>query len=122
MALSFEFDFDVTKAALLYLAAKNLPNFDKYRAVKLLFLADREHLLRRQARQRATNRLLRADERRVVPPCGGLRADHLTPPVPTGPCRSSATAKVSVISLMAPRRMTIKRSNASISAGVSAST
>lgn len=34
------------KAALLYLASKNLPKFDKYRAVKLLFLADREHLLR----------------------------------------------------------------------------
>jgi uncharacterized phage-associated protein len=46
MPLSFEFDFEVTKAALLYLASKNLPNFDKYRAVKLLFLADREHLLR----------------------------------------------------------------------------
>jgi Protein of unknown function (DUF4065) len=46
MALSFEFDFEVTKAALLYLASKELPNFDKYHAVKLLFLADREHLLR----------------------------------------------------------------------------
>jgi hypothetical protein len=46
MALSFEFDFEVTKAALVYLASKNLPKFDKYRAVKLLFLADREHLLR----------------------------------------------------------------------------
>lgn len=46
MALSFKFDFEVTKAALVYLASKNLPHFDKYRAVKLLFLADREHLLR----------------------------------------------------------------------------
>ena len=46
MALSFNFDFEVTKAALLYLASKELPEFDKYRAVKLLFLADREHLLR----------------------------------------------------------------------------
>jgi Protein of unknown function (DUF4065) len=46
MALSFKFDFEATKAALLYLASKNLPDFDKYRAVKLLFLADREHLLR----------------------------------------------------------------------------
>ena len=46
MPLSFSFDFEATKAALVYLASKNLPNFDKYRAVKLLFLADREHLLR----------------------------------------------------------------------------
>jgi hypothetical protein len=40
------FDFEATKAAILYLAAKHLPDFDKYRACKLLFLADREHLLR----------------------------------------------------------------------------
>lgn len=46
MALSFDFDFDVTKAALLYLASMEIPNFDKYRAAKLIFLADREHLLR----------------------------------------------------------------------------
>lgn len=46
MALSFDFDFEVTKATLLYLASKELPEFDKYRAVKLVFLADREHLLR----------------------------------------------------------------------------
>ena len=46
MPLSFQFDFDATKTALLYLASKELPEFDKYRAVKLLFLADREHLLR----------------------------------------------------------------------------
>ncbi len=46
MALTFNFDFPATKAALLYLASKELPDFDKYRASKLLFLADREHLLR----------------------------------------------------------------------------
>ncbi len=46
MTLSFEFDFEATKAALLYLASKELSQFDKYRAIKLLFLADREHLLR----------------------------------------------------------------------------
>lgn len=46
MTLHFEYDFEATKAALLYLAAQRLPNFDKYRALKLLFLADREHLLR----------------------------------------------------------------------------
>ena len=45
MALTFKFDFEATKAVLLYLAAKELPNFDKYRASKLLFLADREHLV-----------------------------------------------------------------------------
>ena len=46
MGLSFTFDFEATKAALLYLASRDLPRFDKYRASKLLFLADREHLLR----------------------------------------------------------------------------
>lgn len=45
MALTFTFDFEATKAALLYLASR-LPHFDKYRASKMLFLADREHLLR----------------------------------------------------------------------------
>lgn len=44
--LSFEFDFEVAQAALLYLAGCELPDFDKYRAAKLIFLADREHLLR----------------------------------------------------------------------------
>lgn len=46
MALAFEFDFQVAKAALLYLASQRLPDFDKNRALKLLFLADREHLVR----------------------------------------------------------------------------
>lgn len=46
MGLTFTFDFEATKAALLCLALKDLPHFDKYRASKLLFLADREHLLR----------------------------------------------------------------------------
>jgi uncharacterized phage-associated protein len=46
MPLSFEFDFEATKAALVHLASKDLPGFDKYRAGKLLFLADRCHLLR----------------------------------------------------------------------------
>lgn len=45
MGLQFEYDFEVTKAALLYLAEKSL-QLDKYLAVKLLFLADRGHLLR----------------------------------------------------------------------------
>jgi len=46
MKLEFVFDFEATKAALLYLASKHLPDFDKYKVCKLLFLADREHLLR----------------------------------------------------------------------------
>src|ERR1017187_2529342 len=46
MKLEFVFDFEATKAAILYLAAKQLPDFDKYKTCKLLFLADREHLLR----------------------------------------------------------------------------
>lgn len=46
MQLQFAFDFEATKAAILYLANKRLPDFDKYKACKLLFLADREHLLR----------------------------------------------------------------------------
>lgn len=46
MTLHFTYDFAATKAALLYLASKGLPQFDKYRALKLLFLADREHLVR----------------------------------------------------------------------------
>lgn len=46
MQLKFKFDFDVTKAAILYLASKGLPDFDKYRAVTLIFLSDRQHLLR----------------------------------------------------------------------------
>lgn len=46
MSLEFVYDFSATKAALIYLMGKGLSDFDKYKAVKLLFLADREHLLR----------------------------------------------------------------------------
>jgi uncharacterized phage-associated protein len=46
MTLRFVYDFSATKAALLYLMGKGLNRFDKYKAAKLLFLADREHLLR----------------------------------------------------------------------------
>jgi uncharacterized phage-associated protein len=46
MQLRFVFDFEATKAAILYLASKHLPEYDKYKVCKLLFLADREHLLR----------------------------------------------------------------------------
>lgn len=44
--IHFEFDYERTKAALLYLTSRHLPKFDKYQAFKLLFLADRAHLLR----------------------------------------------------------------------------
>lgn len=46
MPIRFDFNFEATKAALLYLGTKDLPGYDKYKACKLLFLADREHLLR----------------------------------------------------------------------------
>ena len=45
-SIQFEFDFRRTKASILYLAAKGLPRFDKYQTCKLLFLADKAHLLR----------------------------------------------------------------------------
>lgn len=46
MTLTFTFDFEKTRAALLHLASKEIMEFTKYKAVKLLFLADREHLFR----------------------------------------------------------------------------
>src|SRR4030095_14202545 len=46
MAVSFRFDFAKARAALLYLASQNLPAFDKGKACKLLFLADKLHLVR----------------------------------------------------------------------------
>ena len=46
MAVSFRFDFAKARAALLYLASQNLPGFDKGKACKLLFLADKLHLVR----------------------------------------------------------------------------
>lgn len=48
MMASFEFDFEKAFAALLYLASKpkDVPEFDKYKAAKLLFLADKYHVVR----------------------------------------------------------------------------
>lgn len=46
MPVRFPFNPDKFRAALQFLAAKGLPEFDKYRAVKLLFLADKRHLVR----------------------------------------------------------------------------
>jgi uncharacterized phage-associated protein len=46
MAVAFTFDFDKARAALLYLASKELPAFDKGKACKLMFLVDKLHLVR----------------------------------------------------------------------------
>lgn len=46
MAIRFPFNPEKFRAALQYLAAKNLPEFDKYKVCKLLFLADKRHLVR----------------------------------------------------------------------------
>jgi uncharacterized phage-associated protein len=45
MAVKFTFDPDKTAAALLYLATR-LPKMDKYIACKMLFLADKQHLVK----------------------------------------------------------------------------
>ena len=45
MAVSFEFDFQRTSAAITYLASRNLPELTKYKICKLLFLADKFHLV-----------------------------------------------------------------------------
>ncbi len=47
MSVSFAFDFDKALAALLYLASKPevVPGLDKYKAGKLLFLAEKYHLV-----------------------------------------------------------------------------
>lgn len=49
MAVMFEYDFDKALAALVYLASRtdaDVTEFDKYKAAKLLFLADKYHLVR----------------------------------------------------------------------------
>jgi hypothetical protein len=45
MAVAFIFDFEKARAAILYLAQKNLPDFDKGKTCKLLFLVDKLHLV-----------------------------------------------------------------------------
>lgn len=45
-SVEFDFDFDKFLAAVHYLAAKKVPQLDKYKACKLLFLADKNHLVR----------------------------------------------------------------------------
>jgi uncharacterized phage-associated protein len=44
--LQFDLDFEKAKAALLYMASLKTPKFDQYKACKLLFLADKRHLVR----------------------------------------------------------------------------
>jgi|SRR6267378_4696052 len=44
--MNFVFDREKTIAAIGYLAAKGLPELDKYRVCKLLFLADKVHLVK----------------------------------------------------------------------------
>lgn len=46
MAVTFEFDQEKTVAAVVYLASKGLPGLTKYKVCKLLFLADKYHLVR----------------------------------------------------------------------------
>ena len=45
MAVQFKLDWEKSLAALVYLASKELPEFDKYKACKLIFLADKYHLV-----------------------------------------------------------------------------
>ena len=46
MAVRFPFQFSKAHAAFLYLANRGLPDFTKGKACKLLFLADKYHLVR----------------------------------------------------------------------------
>lgn len=46
MPVRFEIDWEKSLAALVYLASKDLPEFDKYKACKLVFLSDKYHLVR----------------------------------------------------------------------------
>jgi uncharacterized phage-associated protein len=46
MTVEFQFDFDRTLAAILYLASKDLPELTKSKICKLLFLSDKLHLVK----------------------------------------------------------------------------
>jgi uncharacterized phage-associated protein len=46
MDVHFPFDFDKALEALVYLASRKIEAFDKYKASKLLFLADKYHLVK----------------------------------------------------------------------------
>jgi uncharacterized phage-associated protein len=73
MPISFQFDWERALAALAYLASKNLPEFDKYKSCKLIFLADKYHLVRYA-------RPITGDEYFAVPygPIPSQTLDHLT--------------------------------------------
>jgi uncharacterized phage-associated protein len=45
MAVQFKFDFEKFLAVLQYMAWKSVPELDKYKICKLLFLADKYHLV-----------------------------------------------------------------------------
>ena len=45
MAVEFKFDFPRALAAITYLASKNIPELTTYKMLKLLFLADKYHLV-----------------------------------------------------------------------------
>jgi uncharacterized phage-associated protein len=45
MGVAFQFDFDSTLAAITFLASKDVPELTKYKICKLLFLADKYHLV-----------------------------------------------------------------------------
>jgi hypothetical protein len=46
MPVDFPFEFEKALEALVYLASRDIPDFDKYKAGKLLFLADKYHLVK----------------------------------------------------------------------------
>jgi|SRR5665213_526616 len=45
MAVAFQFDFTSTLAAITYLASRDIPELTKYKICKMLFLADKYHLV-----------------------------------------------------------------------------
>lgn len=45
MSVRFKFDFEKTHAVVLFLAGRGLPEFTVYKAIKLIFLADKHHLV-----------------------------------------------------------------------------
>jgi uncharacterized phage-associated protein len=46
MSVEFQFDFPRTLAAITYIASRNIPDLTMYRILKILFLADKHHLVR----------------------------------------------------------------------------
>ncbi len=46
MAVAFQFDLNSTLAAITFIASKDVPELTKYKLCKLLFLADKYHLVK----------------------------------------------------------------------------